>query len=145
MIPKFHGKIRDGRWIPLRWQVFQAYVQGKPDGDYYLELHKAKGPPKTLQQLGYYYAVVLPCAYRGMLEAGNDTMVINIGERQKEVPITQDVVDDMLKQIWATYKGVNVKSKADFSIDEASELIDISIRWCARYLGVVIPPPTTET
>ena len=146
MAYKFYGKIKNGNWNLTRWTVFHAFAKGQPDGDYYIELHRAKGPPKTLQQLGYYYAVVLPTAYRAMVELGNDTMTIAIGGGVKEVPLSQDVVDSILKQVWATRKGCEVKSKAKFSIEEASELIDWSIQWCARYLGCVIPsPPDKDT
>ena len=141
MVPKFYGKIKNGSWSLTRCQIFHAYVKGQPDGDYYTELHKAKGPPKTLPQLGYYFVAVVPTAYKSMKEHGNDTLIITINGRNKEVPLTEEIVDDILKQVWATRKGCKVKSKADFSIEEASELIEWSIQWCARYLGCVIPVP----
>ncbi|GAF85109.1 unnamed protein product, partial [marine sediment metagenome] len=54
-------------------------------------------------------------------------------------PLTEDMVVEMLKEVWAKTKGVKVKSKADMTISEASELISISIEWCARYLSCTIP------
>jgi hypothetical protein len=33
-----------------------------------------------------------------------------------------------------------VESKGRMSIEEASEFIEKCIKWCARYLGCVIPP-----
>jgi hypothetical protein len=141
---QFHGRIKDGKWTLNRGQVFDAYIQGQPDGDYYLVIHKAK-IPKTLQQLAYYYAVVVPTVRKTMIEHGNDSIVVSIGKAFKELPLTIETVDAILKEVWAKTKGVDVKSKARMSIKEASELIDISIMWAARYLGCVIPPPDTET
>ncbi|KKM06636.1 hypothetical protein LCGC14_1741940, partial [marine sediment metagenome] len=64
-----------------------------------------------------------------------------IKDQLKQIPMTEENIILMLKIIWAKSKGCEVKSKADMNIEEASELIDISILWAARYLGCVIPPP----
>ena len=62
MIPEFHGKIKDGLYYYNNFKVFLLYTKGLKDGDYYLELHKVKGSPKTPEQLGYFHAVVVPTA-----------------------------------------------------------------------------------
>lgn len=124
-----------------RPKVFDAYAQGQKDGNYYTTLHKTKGASKTLEQMGYYYVAVLPTIYKSMVEHGNDTIIVNVGGSSKELPLTVDIVDNMLKTIWAKTAGVEVKSKSKFTIEEASELISISIRWAARYLGCVVPEP----
>ncbi len=145
MQPEFHGKLRSGFFSFNRLSVWEAYLKGLPDGEYFVNIHKRKGAPKTPEQLAYYYAVVVPTAYNQMVADGNDSIIINTGNNKfKEIPLTKVMVDKMLKQIWAKAKDVEVKSKSKFTIEEASELIDISIRWCARYLHCVIPPPDTE-
>ena len=141
MIPRFYIKINNGKWSFNRGQVFDAYVQGQQDGDYYIEMHKTKGPSKTMEQLGYYYAVIIPTVYRQLVEDGHEDFVINIGGKFKEVPLTTDVVDLLLKESCA---GPD-KSKAKMSKQECSEFIDKCIRWAARWLSCVIPPPDTET
>lgn len=135
MIPQFHGTIKNGRLALTRGEVFSAYIQGQPEGDYYLTLTKAKGPSKTLEQLGYYFAVIVPTVYQQLVDDGNETFVVNISGRDKELPLTKDIVDLLLKQ------ACGVTSKAKMSIKECSEFIDKCIRWSARYLGCVIPPP----
>lgn len=145
MIPEFHGRIRGGVFRLNRPKVFDAYAQGQKDGDYYTTLHKTKGPPKTPEQMGYYYVAVLPTIFKSMVGHGNDTIIVNVGGGTKELPLTEEIVDDMLKMIWAKKTGVEVKSKSKFTIEEASELISISIRWAARYLGCVVPESDLES
>ena len=143
MTPEFPGKIKDGLFFYNNFKVFCAYTKGLKDGDYYSTLHKVKGPLKTLEQLGYFHAVVVPTAFRQMVEDGNDTVKFVIDGKEKELPLTEDMVVVMLKEVWAKTKGVKVKSKADMTITEASELISISIEWCARYLHCSIPEPNS--
>ena len=141
MIPEFHGKLKDGLFYYNNFKVFLLYTKGLKDGNYYLELHKVKGLPKTLEQLGYFHAVVVPTAFKQMVEDGNKTVIFEIDGRKKELKLTEDMVIDILKEVWAKKTGVEVKSKADMTIAEASELISISIEWCARYLHCTIPEP----
>lgn len=143
MIPEFHGKIKDGLFYYNNFKVFLAFVKGLKDSAYYITLHKAKGSPKTLEQLGYFHAVVVPTAHKQMIAEGNRTVKFEIGGRVKELPLTEDMVVVMLKEVWAKTTGVNVKSKADMTKPEASELISISIEWCARYLHCSIPEPNS--
>lgn len=143
MIPEFPGKIKDGLFYYNNFKVFCAYTKGLKDGDYYATLHKVKGSPKTLEQLGYFHAVVVPTAFKQMVEDGNDTVIFEMEGRKKELRLTEDMVVEMLKEIWAKSKGVKVKSKADMTKTEASELISISIEWCARYLHCSIPEPNS--
>ena len=144
MIPKFYIKIKNGKWSFNRGQIFDAYVSGQPDGEYYVEVHKAEGVPQTSPQRGYYYGVVVHHTLKAMKEQGNDSIIIKVGKRFKELPLTKEVVDDMLKEIWAKEKGVKVKSKSKFSLDEYAELIDSGIKWNARYLSYVIPEPDKD-
>ena len=74
-----------------------------------------------------------------MVEDGNDTVKFIIDGKEKELPLTEDMVVVILKEVWAKTKDVKVKSKANMTISEASELISISIEWCARYLHCSIP------
>ena len=143
MTPEFHGKIKDGLFFYNNFKVFLAYVKGLKEGKYYVTLHKVKGPAKTLEQLGYCHAVVVPTCFKQMIEDGNSTVTFEVGGGTKELPLTEDMVVEMLKEIWAKYKGVEVKSKADMGMGEASELISISIEWAARYLHCSIPEPNS--
>lgn len=138
---RFYGKVKNGKFNLNRGQVLQAYVSGQVDGNYYLEFHKSKGSPKTLEQQGYYYGVVIPHTTKALKEQGNETVVLSIGKRFKELPLIKEVVDMLLKINHATFRGIEVRSKAEFSIKDYSDLIDVSIRWVAEHLHYVIPPP----
>lgn len=137
----FEGKLVDGKFNLNRKSIWDAYLAGLKDGNYYLTITKRKGPPKTLEQLAYYYAVIIPTVYQQLIDDGNERFVIKIGKKFKEVPLTKDVVDLMLKDTCA----FDEKSKAKMSKQECSEFIDRCIRWAARWLSCVIPPPDKET
>lgn len=134
---QFFGKLVDGRFKLNRQKVFNAYLKGQKNGDYYLTITKRKGPPKTLEQLGYYYAVIIPTVYQQLIDDGNERFVVKIGKKFKEVPLTKDVVDLMLKDTCA----FDEKSKAKMTKEQCSEFIDRCIRWAARWLSCVIPEP----
>ncbi len=141
MEPEFHGKIKGNRLLLNRPEVYWAYCAGLKDGDYYLKIFKQKGPAKTIEQLAYYYAVIVPTAFAQMIEDGNDTFVVKIGKQFKEVPLTKEIVDDLLKEACAKFEGKQIILKRNMSKEEASMFIDNCIRWCARWLGCVIPEP----
>lgn len=136
---EFDGHLVDGRFKLNRKSVWQAYLAGLPDGNYYLTFTKRKGAPKTLEQLGYYYAVIIPTVYNQMVEDGHERFVVKVGAKFKEIPLTTDVVDLLLKESCA----FDEKSKAKMSKEECSQFIDRCIRWAARWLSCVIPPPET--
>ena len=131
---KFYGTIKNGAYTRTHPEIFDAYCLGQPDGEYCDEFSKAVAP-KTLAQLAYYYAVIIPTALRHIVdELKQDTYIVKIGEREKKMPMDKDMVDKILKQ------ACGYESKARMSIEEASEFIEKCIKWCARYLGCVIPP-----
>ena len=144
MAYQFRGKIKKGNWSLNPGQPFDAFVAGKPDGNYYLEFHKDKGVPKTSPQQGYYYGVGVSHTLKALKEQGNEDVVLSIGNGFKHLPLIKEVVDLLLKGLWARDNDCEIKSKADFSLDEYSELIDVSIRWVAKYLSYVIPPPDRD-
>lgn len=138
---EFDGKLVDGRFKLNRKPVWQAFLAGLQNGNYYLTITKRKGEPKTIPQLAYYFAVIIPTVYQQLIDDGNERFVIKIGNRFREVPLTKDVVDLMLKEACAFEE----KSKAKMSKEECSAFIDRCIRWAARWLGCVIPEPESET
>lgn len=142
MLVEFDGKILNGIFTLNRKRIFAAYTQGIGDGNYYIVIQKRKGSAKTLSQLAYFHAVVVPTVHKQMIEDGNRTVKFEMDGRVKELPLTEDMVVVILKEIWAKKKGVKVKSKANMTKLEASELIDISIEWSARYLHCSIPEPS---
>ena len=151
MNPRFYLNIKGGKWWYCDKSLVEAYMSGQPDGRYYFDLSKDKGAPKTSPQQGYYYGVVIPHTLKALKEQGNEDIVLSIGQAGrgygqgfKHLPLIKENVDDMLKQLWETKNDCEIKSKAGFSLDEYSELIDVSIQWVAKYLSYVIPPPDKD-
>lgn len=85
--------------------------------------------PKTLEQMGYYYAVILPTVHSQLVSEGYDCM---------GVPISLDQADKILKH----YCAKECKLKRHMTKEQASEFIDNCIRWAAVTLGCSIPEPT---
>ena len=134
----FYGTIKDGVYTRTHSEIFDAFCLGQPDGEYSDDFQKAVAP-KTLAQLAYYYAVIIPTALRQIVEElKQDTYIVKIGEREKKMPMDKDMVDKILKD------ACMVKNKSRMSIDEASEFIERCIKWCARYLGCIIPPANKD-
>lgn len=130
----FYGNITKGVYTLYHREIFEAWCKGAKDGEYSITFTKTVHP-KTLAQLAYYYAVIIPTAFKQMKADGNDMYSVTIGGRVKELPIDEDVVDTILKQ------ACMIKNKSRMSMEEASGFIDKCITWCARYLGCVIPCP----
>ncbi|MCJ7482624.1 MAG: hypothetical protein MUO31_06635 [Thermodesulfovibrionales bacterium] len=136
----------------LRWKakkVFDAWCLMQEDGDYTMWMEKTICP-KTNEQLGYFHAVIVPTAFNQIKEFAGEgewvdgkkrfpTIGFMVKDKYKEIPMTEEVVVSLLKQVWATNNGCEVKSKADMSIEECSDLIEISKQWCERYLGCKFP------
>ncbi len=142
LTPQFLGSIKGDKFLVNSPRFFSAYCLGLKDGDYALEIHKVKGPPKTLAQLAYYYVAILPYIFEAIKKAGteeNEIMLIRIGDKVKKLPLTMDTVDYLLKETHAKFDGKNVTTKGDMSKEEARIFMDKCIRWAARYLSCVIP------
>ncbi len=137
----FFGTIKDGIFRFKAEKVFASYCRLQKNGDYTMELSKTNQTSKSREQLAYFHAVVVPVVHKQMIADGNDNINFMVHDKLKTIPMTEETVVQLLKQVWATSKGCEVKSKADMSIEEASELIDVSIQWAERYLGCQIPPP----
>jgi hypothetical protein len=136
--------VTNGKWWWCPGQPVDVYVGGHPNGMYYMELHKSQGAPKTIEQQGYYYGVVIPHTLKALKEMGNDDVVLSIGKGFKHIPLMKDNVDMLLKSIWSRETNSEIKSKSEFSLEEYSELIDISIMWVAKWLNYSIPPPNKD-
>lgn len=136
----FYGKIKGGLFQWGAKECFAGYCRLQKDGDYTLSLSKTVAG-KTNEQLAYFHAVVVPVVLKQMKDDGNDNINFMVNDKLKTIPMTEETVVQLLKQVWATSKGCEVKSKADMSMEEASELIDTAIIWSERYLGCHIPPP----
>lgn len=130
---KFHGRIIKGKLVFELYQseLRQKYLGKLKEGQRVVETIKQDLPAKTLEQLGYYYAVILPIVTQQLIEDGHECF---------GVPINEDMADDVLKEFCARFDG-KIVNKADMDIQQASIFITNCIAWANGALGCQIPEP----
>ena len=146
---KKHGKV-----IIKYRQQFDAYIEGLPYNDFTVVIKKRKGKPKTVEQLGYYYAVMLPLIKQELISLnGGDTIVTQVGIYLEEVVIDTDFTDRFIKRRCARLDEDGLISmaiagdkrqiydKRTMSKYDCMMFLDNVINWCAGHMGLVIPPP----
>lgn len=101
---------------------------------------------KTNEQLGYYWAVVLPAIQETLREQGNEMSLAEINEMLNEMFFST------VKTVsWVSKDGVQTvhqlrkkRSKSGATIDEFAYFLDQVIRWAQTELGVYIAPPNSD-
>jgi hypothetical protein len=126
--------VRNGR---LEYQADSKDILNKRiarlEGEY-VSIEVKSLSPKTKQQLGYYYAVVLPAIIKEMNELGwydDDGMPFDI-----------DSADIEVKKICARLDGGQIMDKRDMTKEDASIFLDKVIKWATVKLHAYIPEPT---
>ena len=102
---------------------------------------------KTLEQLGYYYAVVLPAIQQELRRQGNEMSLAEINQMLNEMFFYK------VKTVsWVGKDGTQYvhqlkqkRSKSGATKDEFAYYLDQVIRWAQVDLGVEIPLPVRET
>lgn len=100
---------------------------------------------KTKEQLGYYYAVVLPAIQQELRSQGNEMSLAEINQMLNEMFFYE------VKTVsWIGKDGVQYvhqlkqpRSKSGATKDEFAYYLDQVIRWANTELGVYIAPPNT--
>ena len=131
------------KWRPYQFPKYQAWVWGLKDDDTVQVTFKLNKPSKTIRQLGYYHAVLLPHAASALLNLGHDTLFnIDLGDLSTGVETNEETVDIFLKTLFKMHKGLDkLPLKRNMNVDEMGQLIDFAINWIAVSLGVYVPTP----
>jgi hypothetical protein len=144
---KFIVQQRGGNLKAANKAKLQAFIDGMPDGkNYTLSLEPVKSM-KTLPQLGYWHAVVLPHAVDAFLQQGYDTLgekdvVLNGRTWHFEVKTTEGSVDEQLRLLWMEdMEEDEIRSKANLTTEQMGNLIDFTLNWVAKNLQYSIPDP----
>lgn len=97
---------------------------------------------KTKEQLGYWWAVIIPRVQEGLKLMGNEMSQAEVNQflNDKFFCKTKTVVIKKGLDEWV-YTIRTPRSKSGATVDEMSELIDKVIRWASIELGVYIPSP----
>ena len=121
------------------WNGIKNLLDGWKEGTVgYLSLNKAK-KPKSKEQLGYYYAVILPLSVDAFRVSEDFSLVIEAKGKKFEVELTRDNMDIFLKTRYAALTGDYV-DKGDMSMAECSAYEEWCIKWVAKWLNFQIPP-----
>lgn len=127
------------RLFGLDWTQIADLLSKWPEGTKgYITFHK-EGKLKSSEQLGYYYALILPAAFRAFKESGDVVLSLWFKDRKVDLELTSANVDLFLKLRYADYSGVYM-DKADMTMAHCAAYEDFCIRWLAQWMNVHIPP-----
>jgi len=128
---------------PYHEDIYRAWVDKIEEGQTVEAKFKENRPMKTLPQLGYYHAVMLPFAVEGFLELGHDVLyVASVFGCDDEEKTTVDSMDKYFKGLYQGYKGLKKRPrKRDMTVDDFSEFISFLLKWMAEKPGIFCPTP----
>lgn len=131
IIPKHYGKVERGEFVPYqlpRWKENLSHYDGKR---VYVTINEVKAE-RTLEQMGYYRAVVVPVAADGYgYDAYDKADLDSVHYAFKWKHLPHRVVMDVEQ----------VVSLADIKdMEVMSRFIDACVRQCAED-GILIPAP----
>ncbi len=115
-------------------QVLKGYKAGQKCKLSIVKVSK----PKSLEQLGYYYAVILPEAVKAFAANEDYSLLIKLGDKEIKVELTLENMDYFLKLRYAAKTGVYV-NKAEMNMAECAEYESWCINWLATWLKCHIP------
>ncbi len=123
----------------IDWNSIGKQLESWKEGqEGYIEIKK-KAKLKSQEQLGYYYAVILPEAIKAFEINGDFSLMITSGKHRISLELTQDNMDSFLKNRYAAKIGIHV-DKSEMNMAECSAYEDWCIMWLAQWLGCHIPP-----
>jgi len=122
-------------------QEYPAWVEALGEGEHFRAKFTSLSASKSQEQLGYYYAVVIPDVIAGMKELGCEEVGYTViaGTR---VPLATntDNVDRYLKTLYATANGIeDMVSKARMSKAEMSRFLEFVLGWAHQNAIAVRP------
>ena len=122
--------------------MYNALLSGYPDGqNVKVEMAKARAN-KTVPQLGYWYARVLPFGVQAFRDAGYASLwTVTVCGCDVTRETDSDSVDLLFKKLYSTSIDKPFKGKSKMDESEMSGLIDFALRWMAENLGAVCPAP----
>jgi hypothetical protein len=131
--------IKEQTFRVVNSKLFQEELNRLPEGRYRITVDKyRKG--KSLPQLGYYYACVLPMSHKLLLDAGWEFS-------------TLEEVDIFWKSQFANRDIVNRNTgevmtipalKRDMTTTDFMAFVDAIRNYCSEYLGGYIPEPEQQ-
>lgn len=124
---------RDGRLrlVGRNAEEYAQWVGTLDDGSYWRCVFRNLHGTKTKEQLGYYYAVVIPDVIRGMQELGwTEVGYVWIAGTHVPLGLTTDNVDRFLKTLYGASRGeTEAVSKSRMTRQEMHEFLEFVLGW----------------
>jgi hypothetical protein len=122
-------------------QDYPSWVATLDDGEHFRADFKSLSASKSQEQLGYYFAAVLPDVLAGLKEQGWDEIGhVEIAGTRVPLGVTTENTDRLLKTLYATSKGITeYVSKARMSRQEMSDFLEFVLGW-AHQNGIAVRP-----
>jgi hypothetical protein len=137
------GKLKP---FPYQREILDGYVASLEDGtSIEITLSKQKSE-KSPEQLGYYYAVILPAAVEGFINLGHDAIPIaSLYGENDEIKTTTKSMDTYLKNRYRDYLGEKESPlKRNMTVEECSDFICFVLKWLIEKPGIYCPPPRSK-
>lgn len=122
----------------IDWSLIKKFLDGWKDGTVGVLSIKKQGKPKSPEQLGYYYALILPEMVKAFQTNKDLSLLMDFGDKKIEVELTLKNMDNFLKLRYAAMTGKYV-DKAEMNMEECSFYEDWCIDWAAQWLKCQIP------
>jgi hypothetical protein len=136
---------RDGRLVFHRVDEYQAWIRSQENGQTFRIEVKPLRATKTLQQLAYYYGVVIPSVIEWMKDQGwSELGFIKILNTRVPLAIDVDNTDSYLKVLYATSRGIEYEvKKARMTKHQMIDFLNFILAWAFEN-GICIPTPEHE-
>ncbi len=123
----------------MEWTGFAHEIDKIKAGDKaYIEIHR-RGNPKSPEELGYYYGVILPMAFEALKDNGEITVTISAKDKSYCLPLDKNTTDVLLKWRYGKWHGA-FKDKGDMNMAECAAFMDWCIIWLATHYECHVPP-----
>lgn len=126
----------------LDWSLVKTALDSWKDGQKGYLWFTKESKPKSQQQLGYYYGVILPHAVQAFKDAEDWSLTIEGKGRSVEIELNLENMDLFLK---SRYGKMDVfKDKREMSMAECAAYEDFCIKWLAKWMNCQVPPADTN-
>jgi len=128
-----------GRFNDLDWNSIATLLDNWEPGQKGTIEIKKESKPKSPEQLGYYYAVILPAAFDDFKQDHGVTLTITLKDKTMELPLSLKSVDWFFKLNYAQYNHGEYKDKAEMTMSECAAFETYVIKWLYTWRNVHVP------
>ena len=125
--------------VGLPWNDLKCFLGGWKDGTKGYAIFKKETAPKSKQQLGYYYAVILPHSFEAFKRDEQFSLVVEFRGKKIKMEMTIDNIDRFFKLIYAKRSG-KYADKTEMDMTECALFEDFCIKWVHEWFNYQIPP-----